>query len=110
MLVCPKLRYFPLPSDYSDEPYKIPFETIKEASNHLLLSKPEIPIKCPVRLIHGMKDDTVPYKVSLELSGKLKTSDVVVHLIKDGDHRLSKDRNLEFLASVINKMVFENQK
>ena len=105
-----KQGFLLLPSDYSKEPYKIPIETIHEASTHLLLEKPVIPIDCPVRLIHGMDDATVPYTLSLTLAQKLRSHNLHVHLIKDGDHRMSTTENLEFLANTLDCMIFESDK
>lgn len=61
----------------------------------------EIPIDCPVRLIHGQLDLDVPWDVSLRLSTDLRASDVRVTLIKDGDHRLSRPRDIALLLRTI---------
>ena len=100
-----KQGYFPLPSDYSDEPYKIPFPTIKEASEHILLSKPSIEIDCPVRLIHGMNDNVVPYQLSISVAEKLRSVDVRVNLVKNGDHRMSTQEDLRLLERVLDDIL-----
>jgi pimeloyl-ACP methyl ester carboxylesterase len=64
----------------------------------------EIPIDCPVRLIHGQCDRDVPWDVSLRLSTDLRASDVRVTLIKDGDHRLSRPRDITLLLRTISGM------
>jgi pimeloyl-ACP methyl ester carboxylesterase len=77
------------PSDYDESPYvtsKVFFES-GEASR---LLGTEIAIDCPVRLIHGQQDSDVPWEYSLELARRLRSSDVHVTLVKDGDHRLSR--------------------
>jgi pimeloyl-ACP methyl ester carboxylesterase len=50
----------------------------------------EIPITCPVRLLHGQRDADVPWEISLKLAAALRSDEVQVTLIKDGDHRLSR--------------------
>jgi len=50
----------------------------------------EIAIDCPVRLIHGQQDRDVPWEYSLRLARQLRSADVQVTLVKDGDHRLSR--------------------
>lgn len=51
----------------------------------------------PVRLLHGQNDADVPWDVSLRLASALRSADVQVHLIKDGDHRLSRDSDIALL-------------
>ncbi len=65
-----------------------------------LLDK-EIPLLCPVRLIHGQADPDVPWQVSLRLAAALRSADVQVHLVKDGDHRLSRPQDLALLLQTV---------
>ena len=88
------------PSEYSEEPYAITMALIEDGRNHLLLRAP-IPITVPVRLLHGMQDADVPYRLSLLLADRLEGADVQVHLIKDGDHRLSTERDLDLLDGTV---------
>lgn len=66
-----------------------------------LLLGQQIPIDCPVRLLHGQCDPDVPWEVSLRLSAALRSGDVQVTLIKDGDHRLSRDADIALLLHTI---------
>lgn len=93
-----------LPSEYSDKPYSITWRLIEDGRRHLLLRGP-IDLTCPVRLLHGMRDPDVPWQRSLRLADKLATSDVRVLLIKDGDHRLSRDQDLSFLCRVVEDLI-----
>ena len=88
------------PSEYSVEPYAITMELIVEGRNHLLMGAP-IPISCPVRLIHGSADADVPCKLSLDLMGRLTSSDVEVILVKGGGHRLSEPTDLTRLTATL---------
>lgn len=65
-----------------------------------LLGAP-IALDCPVRLLHGQDDPDVPWRVSLELAGRLRSADVQVTLIKDGDHRLSRDQDIALLLRTV---------
>src|SRR5690606_31270720 len=98
---------YTLPSEYSPDPYPITRELIEEGRNHLLLQK-EIPLHCPVRLLHGMKDSDVPYSLSLTLSEKLSGSDVRILLTKNGDHRMSGEEELALLATLVKEQVEKN--
>ena len=92
-----------MPSDYGDEPYPISRGLIEDGRNHLLLKAP-IAFDGPVRLLHGMIDADVPWQVSLKIAGCLSGRDVVTTLIKDGDHRLSRDEDLARLTSAVDEV------
>jgi len=61
----------------------------------------EIVLACPVRLIHGQADADVPWDLSLRLAQRLRSADVQVVLVKDGDHRLSRDADIALLLRMI---------
>ncbi len=61
----------------------------------------EIALTCPVRLIHGQADADVPWDLSLRLAQRLRSADVQVMLVKDGDHRLSRDADIALLLRTI---------
>jgi pimeloyl-ACP methyl ester carboxylesterase len=61
----------------------------------------EIAIDCPVRLLHGQADADVPWKISLKLAEALRSNDVRVTLVKDGDHRLSRDADVVLLLAAV---------
>ncbi len=42
----------------------------------------------PLRVFHGLRDDSVPYGDSLAFVERVACPDVELHLFKDGDHRL----------------------
>ncbi len=80
------------PSDY-DEPYRITRALIEDGRDWQLLDTP-LAIKCPVRILQGMCDDDVPWQHAERLVAALTTPDVTLTLIKDGDHRLSRDADI----------------
>ncbi|WP_419866766.1 alpha/beta fold hydrolase [Alteraurantiacibacter aestuarii] len=57
----------------------------------------EIPLDCPVRLLHGQEDGDVPVEISLRLAAALRSPDVQVTLVKGGDHRLSREGDIALL-------------
>lgn len=61
-----------------------------------LLNRP-IAIDCPVRILQGQHDYDVPWDTALSLAAALRSADVQVTLIKDGDHRLSRGEDLALL-------------
>jgi len=91
------------PSGYSSEGYLFTRKLIEDGRQHLLMHA-TIPITAPVRLLHGMADPDVPWQTSLALAEKLASTDVRVTLVKDGDHRLSSERDLALLERTIEEM------
>ena len=69
-----------------------------------LLSLP-IAVDCPVRLLHGDKDETVPVGVPLKLIGQLRSADVQLLLVKGGGHRLSEPREIDALLRLLAPLV-----
>jgi pimeloyl-ACP methyl ester carboxylesterase len=88
-----------LPSEYGD-PAPITRGLIEDGNRNALLDAP-IEVTCPVRLLHGMADPDVPYRHSFRLVEQLTGGDVHLTLIKDGDHRLSRDQDLALLARTV---------
>ncbi|MBX9813347.1 MAG: alpha/beta hydrolase [Sphingomonas sp.] len=60
-----------------------------------------IAIDAPVRLLHGMADADVPFMRSVYLAQQLRSADVQLHLVKDGDHRLSREADIARLIALI---------
>ena len=89
-----------VPSRYSDEPYPVTLRLIEDGRTRLQL-RDRIPLDCPVRLIHGWRDEDVPWRTSLRLAARLRSSDVTVEIVGDGDHRLSRDVDLARLARTL---------
>ncbi|MBC7953938.1 MAG: alpha/beta hydrolase [Rhodospirillaceae bacterium] len=87
-----------------ENPWTIPRRLIDEGRNHLLL-RDAVNLNCPVRLIQGQKDDDVPWQTALRLADCLISDDVEITLIKDGDHRLSRDQDLARLVRVVEQLV-----
>ncbi len=88
------------PSDYGPEPM-VTTKAFWESGQAKLLLRDKIGINCPVRLIHGQEDPDVPWEISLKLAERLRSADVQVVLVKDGDHRLSRPQDIDLLARTI---------
>jgi pimeloyl-ACP methyl ester carboxylesterase len=88
------------PSPYSEEPYVITRALIEEGRQHLLLGG-LIETGCPVRILQGVQDADVPWQHAVELCSRLARDDVVLTLVKDGDHRLSRPEDIERLLTAV---------
>ena len=73
---------------------------IEDGRRNLLLGGP-IAIACPVRILHGMKDEEVPFAHALRFAEGIASPDVEITLVKDGDHRLSRPADLDLLWRTI---------
>ena len=91
------------PSDYSDTPYLTTLAFWESGQANLLLDK-TIALDCPVRLLQGQHDADVPWQTELRLADALRSADVQVLLVKDGDHRLSRPADIALLLSMVDQM------
>lgn len=87
------------PSQYG-EPYPITRGLIEEGRQHLLLGG-MIETGCPVRILQGVQDPDVPWQHAVDLTARLAQDDVVLTLVKDGDHRLSRPEDIERLLAAV---------
>jgi pimeloyl-ACP methyl ester carboxylesterase len=88
------------PSDYDDGARVTTLDFWRSGEALRLLSAP-VAIDCPVRLLQGQADDVVPWSVALRLAERLCSSDVQTLLVKDGDHRLSRDADIALLIRTV---------
>ena len=88
-----------VPSAYGD-PVPVTRALIEDGRHHLLLRAP-VPLRIPVRLLHGQRDPDVPWETALRVSQRLEGADVQVTLVKDGDHRLSRPQDLLLLTRTL---------
>jgi pimeloyl-ACP methyl ester carboxylesterase len=88
------------PSAYSEEPYPIMAGLIEDGRRHLLLGG-LIETGCPVRILQGVADPDVPWSHAVELVSRLSQDDVVLSLVKDGDHRLSRPEDIERMLAAV---------
>lgn len=91
------------PSDYGDPMLTTAAFWNSGKANRQLIA--DIPITCPVRLLHGQCDADVPWDISVQLAAKLRSADVQITLIKDGDHRLSRDQDIILLIATVESVL-----
>src|SRR5689334_623891 len=87
------------PSEYGD-PYPITRNLIEEGRNHLLLGS-AIEVGCPVRILQGAQDPDVPWRHVFALMHRLPADDVVLTMIQDGDHRLSRPQDIARIIAAV---------
>jgi pimeloyl-ACP methyl ester carboxylesterase len=87
------------PSAYG-EPTPITRALIEEGRNHLLLGG-SINVGCPVRILQGAQDPDVPWRHAFALAQRLPAEDVVLSVIQDGDHRLSRPQDIARMLAAV---------
>ena len=91
------------PSGHGEAPYPITMRLIEEARDHLLLRGP-ISVQCPLHLLQGMRDEDVPWRTALRIGEAIESETVTIELIKDGDHRLSREPDIARLCAAVETM------
>ena len=95
-----------VPSQYGD-PTPITMKLIEDGARHHVLTG-SVPVRCPVRLLHGQADPDVPWELALRIAEQVETPDVRVTLVKDGDHRLSRPSDLALLRATVAELLGED--
>ncbi len=90
------------PSDFGGE-YLITKKLVDEAHLHFVL-KTLPSIHVPLHIIHGCQDTEVPWQQSVKMLEDYGTKEVSLTLIKDGDHRLSRDSDLQILFDLLERI------
>ncbi len=91
------------PSDYGP-PIHIARAFLEEGRKHSLGGTRFDP-GCPVRILHGMRDADVPWRHSLGLIDLLGNDDVHLTLVKDGEHRMSRETDLALIFSALEELM-----
>jgi len=76
---------------------------LDDGQNNYVLEKP-LAFNGPVALLQSQQDDSVPWRTALDIAKTVTTPDVVIHLVKDGDHSLSRPQDLALLWQTVSIM------
>ncbi len=101
--------YFEEMSEYSPEPNIFTRRLMEDGVRNRVLTG-IIETGCPVHILQGMKDADVPYRHALKLMEFLPADDVVLTMIRDGDHRLSRPQDLKKMRAVLADFVKQSEK
>ncbi|MDX9860030.1 MAG: alpha/beta hydrolase [Rhodospirillales bacterium] len=91
-------------SPYGPDPTPFTKALIEDGRRHLVLRR-KMPLTCPVRILHGMRDPDVPWQTSLRLCQMLEGDDVEIQFVKAGDHRLSEPHDLARLGRTLTTLL-----
>lgn len=93
-----------IPSDYDDSVMVYTKAMFEDGARHTVLDRP-LPYSGPVRILTGMKDDVVPWQHAVRYAEHFESSDVALTLVKDGDHRMSSEGDLQRLCATIDDIL-----
>ncbi|XP_028825857.1 abhydrolase domain containing 10, depalmitoylase b [Denticeps clupeoides] len=83
---------------------RLSMEFLQEAENHCLLHSP-IPVTCPVRLIHGLKDEDVPWHISMQVAECVLSPDVDIILRRQGQHHMTEKDDIKLIVYTIDDLI-----
>lgn len=84
--------------------YTFTRQLIESGNQNCILDR-EIPIECPVQLLHGMKDSSVPWEVSPLIADKISGKNVGIKLLKNATHRLNDETSLSELRAALDSLL-----
>ena len=61
-------------------------------------------VGCPVRILQGVQDEDVPWQHAFKLTHCLPSDDVVLTLVQDGDHRLSRPQDIARILAAVTEL------
>jgi len=88
------------PSEYEDD-YPITKALIDAGRDLQITDNPIDLNNIPVRIIQGVLDDAVPWTYAQRLVDIISSEDVSFHLVKDGDHRMSRPQDIVHIIHTV---------
>lgn len=101
--------YMEEPSEYSDEPNIFTRSLFEDGETNRVMTGP-ITTGCPVHILQGMQDPDVPYTHAMRLVEFLPAENVTMTLIKDGDHRLSREQDIDLLLRTVETLAADDRR
>lgn len=95
-----------VPGEYGSPSYRLAADFFREGARHNLLDAP-LRLGVPVMIIQGMADKSVPYTHAQRIVDRLVDDDVVLTLVKDGDHRLSRPSDIALILDAVGRVTEE---
>jgi pimeloyl-ACP methyl ester carboxylesterase len=96
--------YIDEPGEDGSPPMRLSLHLVEDGRENMILGAP-IAISCPVSLLHGQRDNAVPWQRALDIAACVTSDEVRIHLVKDGDHRLSRPQDLALLTAEVDRLV-----
>lgn len=95
--------FFEEPTPYGPDPNIFTKALFDDGEKNLVMDG-LINLHAPVHIIQGMNDPDVPWEHAMKLIEHLPHDNVTLTFIKDGDHRLSREQDIEKILSAVEQM------
>ncbi|MBS1165215.1 MAG: putative aminoacrylate hydrolase RutD [Proteobacteria bacterium] len=95
-----------VPGEYGSPAYRLAADFFRDGARHNLLDAP-FRLGVPVIIIQGMADRSVPYAHAQRIVDRLVDDDVVLTLVKDGDHRLARPSDIALILDAVGRVTEE---
>jgi pimeloyl-ACP methyl ester carboxylesterase len=82
-----------------------PTRAFWESGQQLRLLGNEIAVDCPVRLLHGERDEEVPLDVAFRLMRAIRSADIQLNVLKGGGHRLSGPHEIRAILNALEALL-----
>jgi pimeloyl-ACP methyl ester carboxylesterase len=92
-----------IPGEYGSPDYRLAADFFHDGARHNLLDGP-LRLGVPVIILQGMADTSVPHTHARRIVDRLVDDDVVLTLVKDGDHRLSRPADIDLLLDAVGRL------
>lgn len=92
------------PNGWTEQGDPWTYALFQDAEKYLITDK-EIPLSCPVILLHGDKDDCVPLSTAFKIKDALTSNDVQIVVLKNGTHRFSSPEELELVKNAVTSLL-----
>lgn len=96
--------YFEVETPYGPDPNIFTKKLFDDGRLFSVLDQGTIHTHCPVHIIQGTADPDVPMEHAQYLMDHLPADDATMTLVRDGDHRLSRDEDLDLIERVVAHM------
>lgn len=89
-----------LPNPYAPEDVVYTYGLVEDGRDHFVLNR-RVNLTCPVRLLHGAKDEEVPVETAEKLAGVINSPDIEVIIESEAGHRFSEPDQIDLLISCL---------
>jgi len=76
-----------------------------DSEKYNLFDRNNLTFNFPIRMLHGMCDNIIPYNISIKFAEKVKCKDLQLNIIKNADHKFTMENNQEILKKAIEECI-----
>ena len=91
-------------SPYDDDPYPITQKLIEDGRKNLIFEQ-ELSVSCPLRILHGTDDASIPVQTAQRLFDHAEGPDTRMTLVKGADHRFSTPDCLDLITDTVEQLL-----